>query len=126
MMLAEETRVEAARLRELRLGDDLVDAAVDVLAARGAGDGAVEPELHARLLGVRAEHTSHGREAAIDEKERARHERSVGRREEQDASGDFFGRARPLEDGGPGGVLPVLLEGPPQRGGAALVKGRED
>jgi len=28
MMLAEETRIESARLRELRLGDDLVDAAV--------------------------------------------------------------------------------------------------
>src|SRR5258706_7566143 len=53
MMLAEETRIESARLRELRLGDDLVDAAVDVLAARGTGDGAVEPELHARLRRVR-------------------------------------------------------------------------
>jgi len=42
VVLAEETRIEAARLGELSLGDDLVDAAVDVLAARGAGDGAVE------------------------------------------------------------------------------------
>ena len=46
MMLAEETGVEAARLGELRLGDDLVDGAVQVLAARRIGDRAVEAELH--------------------------------------------------------------------------------
>ena len=35
-----------------------------------------------------AEDTSHGREAAIDEEKRARHERGVGGREEQDAGSE--------------------------------------
>src|SRR5262249_4190749 len=48
VVLPEETRVEPARLRELRLRDDLVDRALEVLASRGIGDGAVEPELQRR------------------------------------------------------------------------------
>src|SRR6267142_3914340 len=79
-----------------------------------------------RTLVARVMAASHGRETAIDEEERARHERGVGGRKEEDAGGDFIGRARPPEDGGLGGVLPVLLEGSPQRGGAPFVKGRED
>ena len=49
VMLAEEAGVEAARLGELRLGDDLVDRAVQVLAARRIGDRAVDAELHGAL-----------------------------------------------------------------------------
>ena len=51
VVLAEEARVEAGGLGELRLGDDLVHAAVEVLAPRGVGDRAVEAELHGLLLG---------------------------------------------------------------------------
>jgi len=46
MMLAEEAGVEAARLGELRFGDHFVDAAIEMLTARGAGDRAVEAEFH--------------------------------------------------------------------------------
>src|SRR5439155_14716768 len=48
MMLTEEAGVEAARLRLLSLRDDLVDRAVEVVAARRAGNRGVEPELHRR------------------------------------------------------------------------------
>jgi hypothetical protein len=46
MVLAEEAGVEAARLGEFRLGEDLVHATIQVLAPRGAGDRGVETESH--------------------------------------------------------------------------------
>ena len=46
VMLAEEARIEAARLGQLRLGDDLVDGAIQILAPRRIGDRAVETEFH--------------------------------------------------------------------------------
>jgi hypothetical protein len=51
VVLAEEAGVEAARLGQLGLGDDLVDAAVELLTPRGIGDRAVEAEFHAAPLG---------------------------------------------------------------------------
>src|SRR5262245_20625016 len=58
MVLAEEAGVEAARLGELRFGDDLVDAAVEVLAARRIGDRAVEAEFHGDAIPLILDMTS--------------------------------------------------------------------
>src|SRR5215470_14122042 len=52
-MLAEEARIEPARLRELGLRDGLVDAAIEVLATRRVGDRAVEAEFHASASAAR-------------------------------------------------------------------------
>src|SRR5688500_4750161 len=51
MVLAEEAGVEAAGLGKLRLGDDLVDAAIEVLSAGRIRDRAVETEFHGSPLG---------------------------------------------------------------------------
>jgi hypothetical protein len=55
MVLAEETRIEAARFGELGLSDGFVDAAIEVLAPRRIRDRAIETEFHRspRLLGAR-------------------------------------------------------------------------
>jgi len=46
VVLAEKARVEAAGFRELGFGDDLVDAAIEMLAPWGIGDRAVQAEFH--------------------------------------------------------------------------------
>src|SRR4030081_692439 len=51
-VLPEEAGVEAVGLGELLLGDDLVDAAIEVLAARRIRDGAVETKFHGSPLGA--------------------------------------------------------------------------
>src|SRR5207244_8770887 len=50
VVLTEEAGVEPAGLGELGFGDDLVDAAVEVLPAGRIGDRAVETEFHAAIL----------------------------------------------------------------------------
>jgi hypothetical protein len=45
-MLAVEAGIEADRLGELGFGDDFVDRALEVFAARRVGDGAIEAEFH--------------------------------------------------------------------------------
>src|SRR5438067_12351833 len=61
MVLAEEARVETARLGELGLGDGFVDAAIEMLAAWRVRDRAVEAELHGSprpRWGLQAPHCS--------------------------------------------------------------------
>jgi hypothetical protein len=45
-MLAKKAGVEADGLGELRFGDDFVDRALEVFAARRVGDGAIQAEFH--------------------------------------------------------------------------------
>jgi hypothetical protein len=46
MVLAEEARVEAARLGQLALGDYFVDGTIEMLASRRIRDRAIETEFH--------------------------------------------------------------------------------
>src|SRR5262245_40802683 len=50
MVLAEEARVEAAGFGQLGFGEHLIDAAIEVLAARWIRDRAVETEFHGSPL----------------------------------------------------------------------------